>query len=210
MELVAEFEVGGSEWRVFRVVLGELETNTFVLTSNDTVMLVIDPADDLDLSPLQLPEHHLSVVFTHLHPDHVYRLSLDKVRYYAHKADIEMLSAFEALGKMFNLSVSYPSEILALEHWPRPDFVQVLHTPGHTPGSVSFFLRGSPPILVSGDLLFAGGIGRTDLPGGDLLALRASLNSLHGLPPETILLPGHGPISTLGKELKSLEENGYL
>jgi hydroxyacylglutathione hydrolase len=76
--------------------------------------------------------------------------------------------------------------------------LRVLHTPGHTPGSVSFVYGG---ILFSGDTLFSGGVGRTDLPGGSWADLERSIRErILTLPEETLVLPGHGPWTTIGQE----------
>ena len=77
--------------------------------------------------------------------------------------------------------------------------LRVLVTPGHTPGSVCLYIP-EENVLLTGDTLFAGGIGRSDLPGGDPRALTASLTRLLTLPPETVIYPGHGPTSTLAHE----------
>ena len=89
--------------------------------------------------------------------------------------------------------------VVGLEHYP----AQVLHTPGHTQGSVC--LHFAPlKLLVAGDTLFAGSIGRTDLPGGDFTQIIDSLHSrLLTLPDETEVLPGHGPLTTIGEERNS-------
>ena len=76
----------------------------------------------------------------------------------------------------------------------------VLHTPGHTPGSVVYRADG---FLFTGDTLFDGSVGRTDLPGGDAGALRASLCRLAALPPETVICPGHGGTSTIGRQIRT-------
>jgi glyoxylase-like metal-dependent hydrolase (beta-lactamase superfamily II) len=76
---------------------------------------------------------------------------------------------------------------------------QVLHTPGHTPGSICLYLP-ERDLLFSGDTLFAGSYGRYDLPGGDGRLLRASLRRLATLPPRTRVLPGHGATTTIGAE----------
>jgi glyoxylase-like metal-dependent hydrolase (beta-lactamase superfamily II) len=83
---------------------------------------------------------------------------------------------------------------------------QVLHTPGHSPGSVSFFFQ-EQGVLASGDVLFLGAIGRTDLPGGDPRVLQDSLARLLKLPDETLVLTGHGPTTTIGQER---QENTFL
>jgi glyoxylase-like metal-dependent hydrolase (beta-lactamase superfamily II) len=90
-------------------------------------------------------------------------------------------------------------QIVGLEHYP----AQVLHTPGHTQGSIC--LHFAPlNLVVAGDTLFAGSIGRTDLPGGNTEQIMDSLHSrLMALPDETRVLPGHGPSTTIGDERKS-------
>ena len=87
-------------------------------------------------------------------------------------------------------------QVVGLEHYP----AQVLHTPGHTQGSIC--LHFAPlKLLVAGDTLFAGSIGRTDLPGGNFDQIMDSLHSrLMALPDETKVLPGHGPVTTIGAE----------
>lgn len=81
--------------------------------------------------------------------------------------------------------------------------IQALHTPGHTEGSTCFYLPDER-VLLSGDLLFAGNIGRVDLPGGDPDAMERSLARVAGLPPDTRVLPGHGRETTIGAELRWL------
>ena len=87
---------------------------------------------------------------------------------------------------------------------------RVLATPGHSPGSVCFLLEGAagrPGTLFAGDTLFAGSIGRTDFEGGDDEAMAGSLRRLAALPPETVVLPGHGPATTIALERR---RNPYL
>lgn len=81
---------------------------------------------------------------------------------------------------------------------------EVLHTPGHSPGGVAYLLRrADPPICFSGDTLFYRSVGRSDLPGGDAETLFASIRrDLFTLPPDTIILPGHGPETTVGDEMQ--------
>lgn len=87
--------------------------------------------------------------------------------------------------------------------------VQALHVPGHTEGSTTYLVAGADggPAALTGDVLFAGTVGRTDLPGGDQAAMAASLRRLAALPPDTVVLPGHGPATTIGDELRV---NPYL
>ena len=83
---------------------------------------------------------------------------------------------------------------------------QTLFLPGHSPGSVGFYFPDEG-LLIGGDVLFQGGMGRTDLPGGDTPTLYASLRRLAELPPETVVLPGHGPATRIGDELRG---NPYM
>ena len=85
--------------------------------------------------------------------------------------------------------------------------ITVLHTPGHTPGSLSLYLPETS-LLLAGDTLFAGSVGRTDLPGGDMPRLLRSIHdTLLPLPEDTVVIPGHGPATTLGEER---ETNPFL
>ena len=77
--------------------------------------------------------------------------------------------------------------------------VEIVQTPGHTPGGVCYHFPGER-LLLSGDTLFAGSVGRTDLPGGDMPTLVASLKRLAALPDDTLVIPGHGPHTTIGAE----------
>jgi len=77
--------------------------------------------------------------------------------------------------------------------------VTVIETPGHTPGGVCYYFP-EDKLLLSGDTLFAGSIGRTDLPGGNMATLTESLKKLTSLPDDTTVIPGHGPYSTIGAE----------
>ena len=82
----------------------------------------------------------------------------------------------------------------------------MIETPGHTPGGVCY-LFPKERLLLSGDTLFAGSVGRTDFPGGDMATLRASLAKLTALPDETRVIPGHGPFTTIGDERR---DNPFL
>ena len=80
--------------------------------------------------------------------------------------------------------------------------IEVIHTPGHSPGSVCFYVAQDSAVI-TGDTLFAGSIGRTDLPSSDPAAMEQSLRRLVQLPEETTVYPGHGPATTIGRELRT-------
>lgn len=172
-----------------------------------------------------LAEHRLApvaVLLTHGHLDHTFSVTpvcaARGVPAYLHPADREML-ADPVKGLSADLRQLFGGQF----RWAEPEDVRPLpdggtitiagleitvdHAPGHTGGSVLFRLPGSdadPPLCLSGDVLFAGSIGRTDLPGGDDAAMRASLRDrILPLADETAVLPGHGPATTIGRERAS-------
>lgn len=149
---------------------------------------------------------------THAHIDHVGGLSEAKARWpeapiVLHRAEMPVYEAAPIMGQMFGM---------ALDPLPEPDrFVEdgevvevgslrfrVIFVPGHSPGSVAF-VEEQQGVAFSGDCLFAGSIGRTDLPGGDYATLIRSLGKLCELPDTTRVLSGHGPETTVGREKKS-------
>jgi hydroxyacylglutathione hydrolase len=176
---------------------------------------VTDRLDDL------LAEHRLqpvAVMLTHGHLDHTFSVTpvcgARGITAYIHPSDRELLTdpakgLSTDLGSLFggNLPWTEPDDVK-----PLPDGgaitlagmeITVDHAPGHTGGSVMFRLVGDEdePLCLSGDVLFAGSIGRTDLPGGDAAAMMVSLREkVLPLADETIVLPGHGPATTIGKE----------
>ena len=148
------------------------------------------------------------VLLTHAHFDHIGAIPGIKARFpeapvYVHPSDEVMF------GRPFNrLPPEYPS-------FPKPACVvdarkfplaAVIETPGHTPGGVCYYFK-EDGILLSGDTLFAGSVGRTDFPGGSMTALVESLKKLKALPDLTKVIPGHGPSTTIGEEKGS---NPYL
>ena len=199
-------------------------TNCYVLAPGPgEECVVVDPgvevAGDLDQV---LAEHRLrpvAVLLTHGHLDHTFSVTpvcrAKGIPAWIHPDDEALLA-----DPMLGLSAETRSFFGGRLQWAEPDDVRTLadgavlelaglsltvdHAPGHTPGSVMFRTpRGAeePPALVAGDVLFAGSIGRTDLPGG---SYEQMLDSLAGkcltLPDETVVLPGHGPATTIGRE----------
>jgi glyoxylase-like metal-dependent hydrolase (beta-lactamase superfamily II) len=202
-------------------------TNCYVVaTAAGEECVVVDPGigvterlDDL------LAEHQLApvaVLLTHGHLDHTFSVTpvchARDIPAYLHPGDDEML-ADPAKGLSTDLTELFGGRF----EWVEPSDVRKLadgeplslaglsitvdHAPGHTRGSVLFRLPGAgddPPVCLSGDVLFAGSIGRTDLPGGDSDTMFASLRDrILPLADDTVVLPGHGPVTTIGRERAS-------
>lgn len=195
-------------------VLGSFSTNAYLLDGR----YLVDPGgmnralrDRLEASGSSLE----AILLTHAHSDHF--SGVDEVRsivgecpLYCHSDDLSLLehprmnlSAWQ--GNPRQLEAVQPLESAELTIGGEP--LEVLETPGHTPGSVSLY-RASEDVLLSGDALFRGSVGRTDLPGGDQKQLLRSIREvILDLPDETEVHPGHGPATTVGHER---ETNPFL
>jgi glyoxylase-like metal-dependent hydrolase (beta-lactamase superfamily II) len=184
---------------------------------------VVDPGQDA-VEPLEdlLKEHRLTpvaVLLTHGHFDHTLSVAPvcdgHDVPAWIHPGDREMLAdpmkglSAQSMTALFGGRIAYrePSEVRVLEDGAKLELagltLTVDHTPGHTPGSAVFRAPASDEVevLIAGDTLFAGSIGRTDLPGGDIRQMMASLrDKLLTLDDDTVVLPGHGPTTTIGRE----------
>ena len=201
--------------KIDRLVLGEFQTNSHVVRSDEsaTDCLIVDTGlDGGDLVRLltQNQLNPVAVVLTHGHADHIVgleavRRQFPQIKTYIHRLDAPLLTYPQA-----NLSVlagvaftTEPANVLLEEG----DIVEeagirleVLHTPGHTPGGICLYARAEGIVFV-GDTLFADSVGRTDFPGGDMDQLIESIrNKLFSLPDETAAYPGHGMRTTVGRE----------
>ncbi len=196
--------------QIYPLVVGRLQTNCYVLQSgNESV--VIDAGDEADriLSFLKdLKIRPKLIIATHTHFDHV--LAVQALRsatgapFAIHKQDLLMLESMqERVHRFMGLKVPPPPKAdRFLAHGDvvkvGDETMHVLHTPGHSPGSISLAGKG---YVFTGDALFNQSIGRTDLPGGDFDALIRSIkDQLFQLEDETMVYPGHGPETTIGDE----------
>lgn len=195
-------------------------TNGFVLGCERTrAAVIIDPGDAVDDLLAAVAAHKLTVeaiLLTHAHVDHVSGVARAKrahaVPIWLHKDDLFLYERAVESGARFGLDVEAPPPV---DHWfvppgpfPFGDYdVHILHTPGHCPGGVCLQVgrRGEPARdLFVGDTLFAGSIGRTDLPGGDHPTLmRAITEVLLPLGDDARVYPGHGPETTIGDERRT-------
>jgi hydroxyacylglutathione hydrolase len=184
--------------------VGMLSTNCYVVNSDQTKeAIIIDPGIEFASEAQQIfnyiSENNLKVKLilnTHGHDDHISGDIIFQKKYnvpiYIHKYDASSLEELEN-GK-------FPAPVL-LEEGSQIKFgdepLTVMHTPGHTPGSICLL---GEKLAFTGDTLFAMGIGRTDFPGGSINEMRHSLEKLVRLPDYFLIYPGHGPSSIIGEE----------
>jgi glyoxylase-like metal-dependent hydrolase (beta-lactamase superfamily II) len=193
--------------------VGPLQCNCTILGDPEAgEAIVIDPGDEVGRINRRLTELHLQlkqIIVTHAHIDHVGgALQLKKLTgapIFLNENDLPLLEMMDDQAAWIGTPAPETAppdagladgQLVGLERYP----AQVLHTPGHTQGSVC--LHFAPiKLLIAGDTLFAGSIGRTDLPGGNFPQIIDSIQTrLLGLPDETKVLTGHGPATTIGAE----------
>ncbi len=200
---------------VKQLPVGVIQTNCYLVGCEETrAAVVIDPGDEPTRILAEVKAANLTVKYvlnTHAHFDHIMANAAVVMATGAplalHPLDLPLLRQ-KGNAAMFGLDApDSPAPDIELAEGDMIKFgnhaLEVLFTPGHTPGHVSFYERAEG-IIFDGDVLFAGGIGRTDLPGGDYEALMASINEkLMILPDATTVCSGHGPITTIGRERAS-------
>lgn len=193
------------------VIVGALETNCYLVYCTESLeCAIVDPGAEAQKIFHLITKKSLNPVVllnTHGHIDHIGANKDIKERFNIplciHALDKSMLENVQQLELSFFLGAKEsPSPDKHLEDGDMVKLgkssLQVIHTPGHSPGSVSFLGDG---FILSGDTLFYGGVGRADLPGGSWDELERSIkNKILTLPDETIVLPGHGPITSVGQE----------
>jgi len=206
-------------------VFGPFETNCYVVSDDSGRVLLIDPAcayewEQQELARyindrLRLTEHEpampdrIQIIATHGHLDHLWGAAWASETWHTpvlmHPDDIPMARAMQQQYDLFGIRTKpnpFPIENLKspiINHQSPISNFQLLHTPGHTPGSVCLYWP-EDKVLFSGDTLFRMGYGRTDLPGGNSMQLIDSLEHLFTLPSDVRVYPGHGDFTTIGAE----------
>ena len=197
--------------KVHAFLVGPLQTNSYLLADEATrEAALLDPGMESEPVAEVLARERLtltSIINTHGHFDHVFGNAYFKAKTGApllmHRADLELVKSLEEQSLYFGFRATpspLPDRFLEEGDQVRVGGIQlaVLHTPGHSPGGICL-VTGRTAFV--GDTLFAGSIGRTDLPGGSAETLLTSIREkLLTLPDETVVYPGHGPATTIGHE----------
>jgi len=197
--------------------VGPLQENSYVVYRHGgSAAMIIDPGDEPDRIMDFVRQNGLDVkyiVCTHAHFDHVGALpelrEQTGAKIVIHEDEREVYTAAQDMGAFMGYQIDrLPEPDLYVKEGDiiRMDDIsfKVLHTPGHSPGSLCLYGEG---ILFSGDTVFAGSIGRTDFPGGSLEKMKESFRRIISLPEETRILSGHGPETTVGVEKR---ENFFM
>lgn len=202
-----------------KLVFNSFGVNTYILHDDTAECIIIDPANYSEEEDRRLesyienrqlkPVLHLN---THCHIDHVLGSRFLRKKYnipfLAHREEKELLARAPLMGEIFGFHVqSLPEPDKYIEHNDTIRFgnseLRAIHVPGHSRGSLSYYAE-TAGFAITGDALFEGSIGRTDLPGGDYDTLITSIrNNLFALPPVTVIWPGHGNSSTIMNEIEN-------
>jgi hydroxyacylglutathione hydrolase len=185
---------------------GIFQVNSY-LVLNKKEAIIIDPFDSKEFLE-GIKNHKVTyIILTHGHIDHILAVNelqeKTKAKIAIHKDDLKLLNNENGnMSKEFDYNLGKINPDIILEDKQKLDFedreIGVIHTPGHTQGSICLLIKN---VLFSGDTLFKESIGRTDLPGGDLdQEIKSIHEKLLTLPDKTIVLPGHGPRTTIKEE----------
>lgn len=198
---------------VIPLVLGPFQENCYVVSDPATgATVVVDPGSEGEqvIAEIERGGHELQAIWiTHAHVDHIGAIATVKQRWdvpvYLHPLDEPLYRVGGRQAQLYGIPYEEPpppdrefadGQIVALGNLS----FTVMHVPGHSPGHVVLHAAGHALV---GDCLFAGSVGRTDLPMSNPAQLEASLARIASLPPETVIHPGHGESSTIGEELLS-------
>ena len=193
--------------KIEKILVGPIEVNCYIVVLNKK-LYVIDPGGDADQVISQIKKEGKcldSILLTHGHIDHISAVkqvseAFNDAPVYLHKNDHDLYLSPNNCMMPFFPPITDPVKPVSIID--TQDF-EILHTPGHSPGSVCFYFANDE-VLFSGDTVFCESIGRTDLPGGDYNQIINSIKEkITTLPGNTKMYPGHGPTSSIENEKKS-------
>lgn len=196
------------------LIVGQLKTNCYLVYDDKSrETLIVDPGDDADyiiskLSALSLKP--MAILATHGHFDHVLAVTELKLAYkipfYLHQKDEFLLARMQSSAKRFTGVIADPPAKVNRflddnQKFQITNFkFQIIYSPGHTPGGICLYCK-SENFILTGDTIFANGaFGRTDLQGGDEKIIKKSIKKILSFPEKTIIYPGHGESTTIGRE----------
>ncbi|MEJ7627376.1 MAG: MBL fold metallo-hydrolase [Ferruginibacter sp.] len=199
-------------------IFSPIQENTYILYNGFNDCIIIDPGCYYDSEKEELKDHIIRMnlnpkmlLNTHCHLDHIFGNKFIAEEFgltlHIHEKEKRLFDLAPASGLMYNLPFdNYNGELVYIKEGQKlllgEDVLQILFTPGHSPGSVSFYCEADN-FVISGDALFNRSIGRTDLPGGNYETLINSIKeNLLVLPSETKVYSGHGDVTTIGEEIK--------
>ena len=202
--------------KIQQFTFNPVQENTYVIFNEKGACAIIDPGCYFDNEYKELTDFILSnnlapkcLLNTHCHLDHVFgnkRIAeLYKLQLQMHPNEKKLFDYAPASGEMWGLPFeNYEGPVVYFNEGDQirldDDVLEILLTPGHSPGSVSFYHKQGQ-FVIAGDVLFRSGIGRTDLPGGNFDTLISSIrNKLFTLPDDVTVYSGHGPETTIGEE----------
>ena len=200
-------------------IFNPIQENTYVVYNEKGQCCIIDPgcyfaSEEEELKNF-IESNHLKPVYllnTHCHLDHIFGNSFVSKTFglplHLNKGEKPVLEMGPASGQLWQMPFeNYEGEFRFIDEEDSlrigDDELHVLFTPGHSPGHISFY-SSENKFVISGDVLFEGSVGRTDLPGGDFSILEETIKTkLYTLPADTIVYPGHGNTTTIGDEMKT-------
>jgi glyoxylase-like metal-dependent hydrolase (beta-lactamase superfamily II) len=192
--------------KVEKIIVGALSANCYILYNDNKDAIIVDPGDESAKIINFISYNNLipkAIIATHAHFDHIGAISdlydLYKIPIYLDKNDENLYKESSSHAKLFGFEISkLPSDVTFIDYSEKLfNELTILHTPGHSPGSISIYSE-KDNFIITGDLIFKNSVGRADLFGGDFKVLKNSIRTqIFNKPDNCIIFPGHGPETTV-------------